>query len=455
MPPHRKFFLTMSQTTHLGARDDDDCLGWNCLTAAEQFGIIFSIIVTSLVLILAYMYYLGRITSSHQEIVLARQSRHRRRRSNLVPSISMGQVSVLPQPASQPQVIYQPMIYSLNGTPVSFPQPQVHMSHFPPQAVPMMYPVRPIQPHQQQPSFPPHPSGDVGGRPVHRSSSVSSRGLPSRQPTWRQRLCRALGLPIGRASTIASSAPGTPVRSRSHSEATREYGRRSLSGSRGGGNAHPSSNSQASRVGRSRSNWDRRGGPDRPQSPSTDLATVHSDDYDLITSPETLPDRGHPFARSNRPSAMTSRVRAVQGSSSANSAIYSDDRQTIPTVSSVRRPYDAQSRPLTPIPLDGYRETSPSRRDPTFSKITLEQLPGWQRDGAPKRSLIDRFWRNSDLPDPPEPSDRNNRRILFHRGRDINRTDWDRRHTDPSQTTDDDAAGPCTPRSVHQGGGSY
>ncbi|RSM10312.1 hypothetical protein CEP52_003659 [Fusarium oligoseptatum] len=108
MPPAGGAQITTSRhASPLGPRDNK-CSGWKCLTEAEQFGIIFSIVITSIVLILAYMYYLGRITSAHQEIVLARR-RRRRRRARLA-NISVSQLPAVPQYPSQPQqVVYQPV----------------------------------------------------------------------------------------------------------------------------------------------------------------------------------------------------------------------------------------------------------------------------------------------------------------------------------------------------------
>ncbi|KAF5005849.1 hypothetical protein FDECE_7734 [Fusarium decemcellulare] len=358
MPPAQKPpTMSAQQTSSLRPRNTD-CSGWNCLTAAEQFGIIFSIVVTSIVLLLAYMYYLGRITSSHQEIVLARRRRRRRRPSSLVTSVSMGQLPVIPHYPSQPQqVFYQPVLYSLSGGQVLLPQSQGIPGQHP---VPMFYPAQPIQFSQPRPSFPPHFQGNQQGPPAGRPASPSLRRV-SRQPTWRQRLCRAFGLPLGRASTVASSAPGTPVRSRSQSLGAHESRRGSLSGSRNADNNPSRRSSQVSVASRSRSNKARRSNENnqdnirRPPSPGTDVATVHSDDYDLIPAPEPVARQRRSHSQSSYgPQPMGPRGGAVVVSNNSSSDIDTNERQSLPTVSSIRPAYDASSRPPTPIPLDGY-----------------------------------------------------------------------------------------------------
>ncbi|KAM6539734.1 hypothetical protein FALCPG4_18862 [Fusarium falciforme] len=360
--------ITTSQhVSPLGPRDNQ-CSGWKCLTEAEQCGIIFSIVITSIVLVLAYMYYLGRITSAHQEIVLAR--RRRRRRRERLANISVSQLPAVPQyPSQSQQVVYQPVFYSLGSTPFSPPRAQVPPGPFPPQPVPIIYSTSTIPPHPafvavpriQQGSLRNSPRSNPRGRSVQRHppsessypspSPSQSQGLPPRQPTWHQRLCRAFGLPVGRASTIASSAPGTPVRSRSASAGGRENIRRSLSTSNCAEHSRVFRKSQESRRSRGRSDkarhssgHDREDEP-RPESPDTNVATVHSDDYQLNPIPEPVSDGRGPVRDEQWPLTTIPQGKEKGGSSSLSSDIYSDGRQTLPTISSIRPAFDTRARP--------------------------------------------------------------------------------------------------------------
>ncbi|UPK90220.1 hypothetical protein LCI18_001155 [Fusarium solani-melongenae] len=362
--------MASQHVSPLGPRNNNECSGWKCLTEAEQCGIISSIVITSIVLILAYMYYLGRITSAHQEIVLARRRRRRRRRRARLANISVSQLPAVPQyPSQSHQVVYQPVFYSLGSTPFSHPRAQVPPGPLPPQPVPIIYPTSPIPPRPTYVAIPHiRPGGPQGnprsnprGRPVQRHppsessypslSPSQSQGLPPRQPTWRQRLCRAFGLPVGRASTIASSAPGTPIRSRSASAGGRENTRRSLSTSQRAEHSHVSRKSQESRRSRGRSDkarysndHDREDEP-RPESPDTNVATVHSDDYQLNPIPEPVSDGRGPVRDEQWPLTTIPQGKEKGGSSSLSSDIYSDGRQTLPTISSIRPAFDTRARP--------------------------------------------------------------------------------------------------------------
>lgn len=368
MPPAAGARVTASQhVSPLGPRNNE-CSGWKCLTEAEQCGIISSIAITSIVLILAYMYYLGRITSAHQEIVLARR-RRRRRRARLA-NISVSQLPAVPQyPSQSQQVVYQPVFYSLGSTPFSPPRAQVPPGPLPPQPVPIIYPAPPIPPRSTYVAVPyiqqgrpeGHQRSNPRGRPVQRHppsessypspSPSQSQGLPPRQPTWRQRLCRAFGLPVGRASTIASSGPGTPVRSRSASAGGRENARRSLSTSQHAEHSHVSRKSQESRRSRGRSDkarhssdHDREDEP-RPESPDTNVATVHSDDYELAPVPGPVSGGRDPVRDEQWPLTTMPQGEEKKGSSSLSSDIYSDGRQSLPTISSIRPAFDMRVRP--------------------------------------------------------------------------------------------------------------
>lgn len=465
MPPAAGARVTASQhVSPLGPRNNE-CSGWKCLTEAEQCGIIFSIVITSIVLILAYMYYLGRITSAHQEIVLARR-RRRRRRARLA-NISVSQLPAVPQyPSQSQQVVYQPVFYSLGSTPFSPPRAQVPPTPLPPQPVPIFYPTPPIPSRPTYVAIP-HiqrgvPQGNLRsnprGRPAQRhppseSSYLSpspspspsqSQGLPPRQPTWRQRLCRAFGLPVGRASTIASSTPGTPVRSRSASAGGRENTRRSVSTSQRVEHSHVSRKSQESHRSRGRSDkarhsidHDQEDEP-RPESPATNVATVHSDDYELAPVPGPVAGGHGPIRDEQWPLTTMPQGKEQKGSSSLSSDIYSDGRQTLPTISSIRPAVDMRVRPAhLPEELG----------EASYTPISRPGTPIVSED----REMRAGMYRN-------------------HRGREDRRKHWERsvkaskptwriltpspRVVDPSQMTDD-GPGPLPPRRIHQGGGNY
>lgn len=109
------------QTTaqHPRHRRFDRCIGWQCLTATEKFGIIFGISVTSIVLFLLYAYCLGKATASRRERESAshRTSMGRaERRSCQTASIALTHFPAWQLPDEGPlHVLYQPAIFSLVG----------------------------------------------------------------------------------------------------------------------------------------------------------------------------------------------------------------------------------------------------------------------------------------------------------------------------------------------------
>ncbi|KAL6403768.1 hypothetical protein AUP68_13140 [Ilyonectria robusta] len=344
-------------------RQTDQCSGWNCLTTAQRFGIIFSIVVTSVVLILAYMYYLGRITSSHQELVLARRRSRRRHRRYSAPNIVMGQLPIHQQhPSFQSTVMYQPVLCNPGGVPVHYP-----LGHFSPgrlpapghlpagqvpqPPIPMVYPVPPYQSRNPQRNFQPEPHR---GGSARISLSPSSMGSPPRQPTWRQRLSRVFALPVGRVSTVASSsAPGTPIRSRSQSTVTLERGGQTTPRLSSRSVQEPSHNHRGRiySVSPTRSVRTRHTSTAQQSdesvvlSPRTDVATVHSDDFELQPTPvsagQVTPSYHLPITASGNG--------AANSNSSFESNIYSDDRHYLPSVSSCRSGWSPDSRSITPV----------------------------------------------------------------------------------------------------------
>ncbi|KAI5465783.1 hypothetical protein BGZ63DRAFT_400225 [Mariannaea sp. PMI_226] len=368
---------------HPIGRRDSNCSGWNCLTEVQKFGIIFSIVVTSVVLILAYMYYLGKITSSHQEIELTRQrSRRRRRRVSNHPV-----VMVQPYAHQQYQMgpVYQPVLYPSAGYTIpTSPQVPVNMttdgrvpiqSTQPP--VQMIYPLAPYQSQSHfQSVYPPK-------HPVPRDLSPSLIGLPPRQPTWRQRICRAFRLPIGRASTIPStSAHGTPPFSRSQTPGDQLEVRQSESQSR---NRH----SQASYSSQSKgchsispvqvvkscqtqdicqsgrteiySHHDVR--HDDDNGIQSDMATVRSDDFEMPSQYLASHEEMEEFPHTPQNGSCITNDGRTGSESGLESYIRSVDRCSLPSMSSLRPAWSADSESPTPDANEKFRSTRTSPVD--------------------------------------------------------------------------------------------
>lgn len=57
-------------------RRGDSCIGWHCLTAAEQFGVVFSSVTVFLVVSLTYMYCLGKAVAYRRSRESAEPSQH-------------------------------------------------------------------------------------------------------------------------------------------------------------------------------------------------------------------------------------------------------------------------------------------------------------------------------------------------------------------------------------------
>ncbi|KAF7558664.1 hypothetical protein G7046_g5493 [Stylonectria norvegica] len=390
--PHRRRLLVHPRHT--------DCVGWKCLTDAEKFGVVFSIVVTSVILILAYMYYLGRITDAHQEQMVAYRRGRRRRRVSYPPIINPGQLPVVQQwPTYPPRTLYQPVMYNAVGSgtlpsrPLMFPPP------YPQQPTHIFYPNpisqqfqgqqfqgQPFQGQGQQPLSQPQNIHQAPGTPPperHRRNFTqrnfrppwpSPDGLPPRQPTWRQRLGRALGLPTGRASTIESSSqPGTPSHSRSPSTRIQDVA---------AGNATPRPSSNPSRI-PSRPDTPRRATDrshppslslsvnvnhdvvDRAESPQTDAATVHSDDYQPVAAPSPVDER-RGLAPDHRSSATTIDHVEPREHDSVLSDNDSGEEYYLPSVSSIRSDYSPKTRPaMLAFPrTDSGLQTASGHRDP-------------------------------------------------------------------------------------------
>ncbi|KND95081.1 hypothetical protein TOPH_00488 [Tolypocladium ophioglossoides CBS 100239] len=288
------------------------CFGWHCLTAAEKSGIILSIVVVSGVLLLAYMYYLGRATISRRERTSVRLPGGRRvEHGRGQPSnTAIAPLPVVQQwPGYPAQVFYQPAVFSVDEAHRARAQPCVgrYHRHTPPA---IMYPLPPIQ-HYATPTTQHTPKVPIqqqyGG---HREASLpriarsesnmqTSQAAPSsppasggrpRQPTLLQRLGRALRLPVGRASTIAStSVPGTPRRTVSRESANRRWTTRRDE------EMAATTDGDADNGERGRQRQPPRGRrgsvaaeEDETRSLQTNVATVHSDDFRIVNPPSLL-----------------------------------------------------------------------------------------------------------------------------------------------------------------------
>lgn len=281
-PPHS--ILTMSR-----------CIGWHCLTTAQKFGIIFSVVVVAIVLAICWAYLLGRVASSQlqRSFITLPGGRRVQRNPNLPPTVSLGELPIAQRwPGQPPQIIYQPVIYSIDPQYATRAQPYVIAGPCQPVTqLPVAYvPAQPQArfPHSgQQEVQPPQMPGPPRQHPQHRHPHNRSNSLGRSpadgpepiSPSWSQRLNRAFGLPMGRASTIASSASSDtenrslPASSREASPARETHCRRS---SELVTEVKPEVSGEPTEASRDQSDV---------QSISTQAsngATVHSDDYDMV-----------------------------------------------------------------------------------------------------------------------------------------------------------------------------
>lgn len=286
------------------------CPGWHCLTAAEKSGIILSIVVVSGVLLLAYMYYLGRATISRRESTSVRLPGGRRVEPCRVqpPNTAIAPLPVVQQwPGYPAQVFYQPAVFSVDEAHRARAQPYIRPYHqYTPPAI--IYPLPPIQRYpmpttQHSPTAPiqrqcGHREASLPGAARSESNMQASQASPSsppgslrrpRQPTLLQRLGRALRMPVGRASTIAStSVPGTPRRTVSRDSPSRRRTAR-----RDAATVGTDGEAGSGEEGRHRQTSRGRGGyvaaeEDETRSLQTNVATVHSDDFQIVNPPSPL-----------------------------------------------------------------------------------------------------------------------------------------------------------------------
>ncbi|KAL7912985.1 hypothetical protein GGI35DRAFT_441664, partial [Trichoderma velutinum] len=191
-------------------RQSDSCLGWHCLSSATHFGIIFSIVIVFIILSIVWMYYMGRSrilrnqSKPHNVPRRHRNGHHRNLYGPTRPVSHLAQQNlVLQYEVAQPTPIYffsRPQILTTRP-------PGVMNTHlYLPAAV-----VRPPEAHR------PKPSDDVASESPKAEESHQENPQPlenespSHQLTWWQRFYRAFNLPVGAASTVASSPSPEPL----------------------------------------------------------------------------------------------------------------------------------------------------------------------------------------------------------------------------------------------------
>ncbi|TFB05410.1 hypothetical protein CCMA1212_002878 [Trichoderma ghanense] len=192
-------------------RHSPSCVGWHCLNSVTHFGIIFSIVVTFLVLSVVWMYCMGRArifrkqTKAH--VTPGRQRTSPRRH----PPERMARP--VPPPIMQPVPSYN----------YAVPQ-QAPMYFFPGPQIPTTVPLGVMNTHVQFPApifrsqetpYPNHPGGMASGLPKahehhQEEAEPADNVFPSHQPTWWQRFYRAFTLPVGGASTVSTCSSPEP-----------------------------------------------------------------------------------------------------------------------------------------------------------------------------------------------------------------------------------------------------
>ncbi|CAJ0553912.1 Ff.00g124240.m01.CDS01 [Fusarium sp. VM40] len=284
-----------SPANHLSIRHYSHCSGWYCFTPAEQAGIIISVITVTMVALFVWMYVFGRITMNEKRKAPRQGGRLQNHSSTQNVPIPLFQLPQVPSfPSSR--VTYLPIPYTRPGILAAQVPTQGHPFIIPQQPICMMIPVEPMAYGYPQPTY--HSSTHHGSHPNDstlyyasaQASVSSSYNLTPRQPTWVQRVCRAFGLPIGRASTVDTESvleTETSLETRSEiSQRNSQLSRLEPSAQGGRGTAHDDQKHHRNRDLPSISSGSNDTQPEdinRIQSPVSIAATVHSDDYDTIS----------------------------------------------------------------------------------------------------------------------------------------------------------------------------
>jgi hypothetical protein len=286
-----------SPTNHISIRYHSHCSGWYCFTPAEQAGIIISAITVTMVALFLWMYVFGRITMAEKKKTLRQGGRLQNHSFTQHSSVTLFQLPQVPDYPSF-RITYLPVSYTRPGILAAQPPTQSHPLMIPQQPVCMIIPVEPMTYGYPEPihhsgiHHSNHPSDSAPHHPSAQVSISSSYGLAPRQPTWVQRVCRAFGLPVGRASTVDTEST---LETQTSLEARSEISQRDAQLSHlerpvqsDHGAAHDDQEHQENRDLTDISPGGNDIHPediDRIQSPvSIAAATVHSDDYDTINA---------------------------------------------------------------------------------------------------------------------------------------------------------------------------
>ncbi|KAG6016647.1 hypothetical protein E4U54_000835 [Claviceps lovelessii] len=269
-------------------RRRDSCIGWQCLTAAEQFGIIFSSVVVFLVFSLVYMYCLGKAVTYRRTRESIEPPQHMTSRvmaCHAATNVPISRPSerhpaaTLPVPAYYNQIAI-PYAQSY-ATPIALRGIPVAASTNRQDAGPFMPGCQP----SENSSAPGRQQEEIGRQTVDPNMAAETPRTMS--PRWRQLLSRALRLPSGRARTIYSeSNASSPTNTENEAGSHEDFARRD------NGRARATGDQEEHQL-RLRSAEDNRSaddGCDKAETGSitTNAATVHSDDFQIISPPSTI-----------------------------------------------------------------------------------------------------------------------------------------------------------------------
>jgi hypothetical protein len=275
----------------------------------------------TIVLLIAWMYYLGRAAEAHRSCYSRSLPGGRRvpRNPSQAGNVALGQLPLGQHwPGHPRQVCYRPVIYNLEPRqpPRAYPYliaGPYHQAATATGAIAQGQAASPsVQIQPTLPSFilPTHNNSIPTGPPrspmaqAEQPDGPREEGTRSRhyqeahsQPlTWRQRMDRIFGLPVGTASTIASSR--TPSRSASRSTRDSSSGRQTAPRQQDAkAHVNPIIRVVSPIRPRSPQSLTPRGkgadaDNDDNQSMDTNVATVHSDDYDLPVRQSTKASAG-------------------------------------------------------------------------------------------------------------------------------------------------------------------
>ncbi|KAF3806216.1 hypothetical protein GCG54_00005978 [Colletotrichum gloeosporioides] len=224
---------------------DTTCIGWGCLTEAQQAGIIVCIAVVFVVLAFSLWFFLKSKRKkkewTHQDFVLVRKARRRRRRVDSRASSVVTQPSIpfrhnglsvvqqpppimitpptffhIPPPPPPPVPVYVPTPMPIHPPQTMYPvvyQPYPnhgvsiqggYQNPFPPQRT---YAAPVVQDSGQGQQVPQPPSQNIWSTQpwTHPRGDSRPQEASSGRPSLARRLFEIFSTPVGRASTIASS----------------------------------------------------------------------------------------------------------------------------------------------------------------------------------------------------------------------------------------------------------